>query len=166
MTPESPTLIGRFLGGVPDLSDGTHVARSGRLVYILSNMSLRGTGNCYPFQEMSSSSGRSSPRTLLCDMIFEGSRQRLTDCQGLDSILLHERHADPSPASANVSINKPTPCHPAAAHVQQGVLGSHLRPVGERARAVKGTAAAAEDGKSHPSRANTVFGSSVWWAGG
>lgn len=43
-------LIGRMLWGVPDLSDGAHVARFGWLVYILSNMSLWGTEN---FQEMS-----------------------------------------------------------------------------------------------------------------
>lgn len=41
-------LIGSLLWGVPDLSDGAHVARFGWLVYILSNMSLWGTENCIP----------------------------------------------------------------------------------------------------------------------
>lgn len=41
-------LIGRLLWGVPDLSDGAHVARFSWLVYILSNMSLGGTENCIP----------------------------------------------------------------------------------------------------------------------
>lgn len=36
---------------VPDLSDGAHVARCAWLVYILSNTSLRGTGNGLPFSK-------------------------------------------------------------------------------------------------------------------
>lgn len=46
-----PALIGQFLRGVPDLSDGAHVARFGWLVYILSNMRLWGTEKTHLFRK-------------------------------------------------------------------------------------------------------------------
>lgn len=67
-------LIGRLLWGVPDLSDG---ARFGWLVYILSNMSLWGTGNCIPSRKCQTAvAGLCWHCTLW--YYFEESWQRLT----------------------------------------------------------------------------------------